>query len=93
MVNEVNITASEELALMLEYTTGESKKLVQRVRNAYIENPTTGVRESWKKLRERFGSTAIITNVYLNKLTTFPVLAPKNNKGLQELGDLLLELQ
>ena len=29
--NDVNITASEELTLMLEYTTGESKRLVQRL--------------------------------------------------------------
>ena len=78
---------------MLEYTTSESKRLVQRLRNTYIENPTAGVWESWKKLGERFGSTTVITNVHLNKLTTFPVLAPKDNKGLQELGDLLLELQ
>lgn len=89
MTNDVNITASEELALMLEYTTGESKRLVQRLHNAYIENPSAGVRESWKKL----GSTAVITNVHSNKLATFPALAPKDNKGLQELGDLLLELQ
>ena len=93
MTNDVNITVSEELALMLEYTTGESKRIVQRLCNAYIENPTAGIRESWKKLSERFGSTAVITNVHLNKLTTFPALAPKDNKGLQELGDLLLELQ
>ena len=33
---------------MLEYTTGESKRLVQRLRNAYVENPTAGVGESWK---------------------------------------------
>ena len=77
---------------MLVYTTGESKRLVQRLRNAYIENPAAGVRESWKKLGERFGSTAVITNVHLNKLATFPALAPKDNKGLQELGDLLLEI-
>ena len=93
MTNDVNITASEELALMLEYTTGESKRLVQWLRNAYVENPTAGVGESWKKLGERFGSTAVITNVHLNKLTMFPVLASKDNKGLQELGDLLLELR
>ena len=86
MANDVNITASEEL----EYTTGESKRLVQRLRNAYIENPAAGVRESWKKLGEHFGSTAVITNVHLNKLTTFPALVSKDNKGLQELG---LELQ
>lgn len=93
MTNDVNITASEELALMLEYTTGESKRLVQRLRNAYVENPTAGVGESWKKLGEHFGSTAVITNVHLNKLTMFPVLASKDKKGLQELGDLLLELR
>ena len=89
MTNDVNITASEELPLMLAYTTGQSKRLVQRLRNAYIENLAAGVQESWKKLGERFGST----NVHLNKLTTFPALAPKDNKGLQELGDLMLELQ
>ena len=80
MTNDVNITASEELALMLEYTTGESKRLVQRLRNAYVENPTAGVGESWKKLGEHFGSTAVITNVHLNKLTMFPVLASKDKK-------------
>ena len=93
MTNDVNITTGEELALMLEYTTGESERLVQRLRNAYIENSAAGVRESWKKLGERFGSTAVITNVHLNKLTTFAALAPKDSKGLQQLGDLLLELQ
>ena len=93
MTREVNITASEELALMIEHTTGESKRLVQRLRNAYAENPAAGVSESWKKLGERFGSTAIVTQVHLNKLVMFPTLSPKDNKGLQELGDLLLELQ
>ena len=38
-----------------ELTTGESKRLVQRLRNAYAENPAAGVRESWKKLGKRFG--------------------------------------
>ena len=39
MIKDVSVNSSEELSLMLEYTTGESKKLVQRLRNAYIENP------------------------------------------------------
>jgi len=93
MTREVNSTASEELALMIEYTTGESKSLVQRLHNVYAENSAAGVRESWKKLGERFGSTAVVTQVHLNKLVMFPALTPKDKKGLQELGDLLLELQ
>ena len=93
MVREVKISPSKELALMIEYTTGESKRLIQRLRNAYIVNPTEGVKESWKKLGERFGSTAVITQVHLSKLTMFPSLSAKDNKGLLELGDLLFELQ
>ena len=31
--------------------------------------------------------------MHLNKLTTFPALAPKDNKSLQELRDLLIEVQ
>lgn len=55
MVREVKISPSEELALMIEYTTGESKRLIQHLHNAYIVNPAEGVKESWKKLGERFG--------------------------------------
>ena len=93
MIRELKISPREELALMIEYITSESKRLIQRLRNAYIMKPTAGVKESYKKLGEHFGSTAVITQVHLNKLTTFPSLIAKDNKGLLELGDLLLELQ
>ena len=45
MTREVNITASDELALLVEYTTGDSKQLSQRLRNAYAENPAATMRE------------------------------------------------
>ena len=70
-----------------------SKRLIQRLRNAYIENPAKEVKECWRKLGERFGSAAVVTQVHLDKLTAFPSLNGKDNKGLQELGDLLLELK
>ena len=91
MIRNINITPSEELSLMIEYTTKESKRLVQRLRNAFIANPK-GVEAAWKKLGERFGSSAIMTQVHLHKLKTFPKISYKNNKQLHELGDLLLEL-
>ena len=93
MVRDVNITASETLTLLIENTTRESKRLVQRLRNAYVENPDEGLKEAWKKLGERFGLNAVVTQIHLNKLTMFPKIEPKDNIGLQELGDLLLELE
>ena len=93
MIREVNISPSEELSLMAEHATGDSNRFTQRLRNAYIENPPAGVKECWRNLGEHFGSTAVVTQVHPDKLTAFPSLNVKDNRGLQELGDLLLELK
>ena len=78
---------------MIENTTNESKRLVQRLRNAYIKNSEEGIKEAWRKLGKRFGSNAVVTQVHLEKLKTFPKIGNRENKRLQEFGDLLLELQ
>ena len=93
MIRHVNITPSEELSLISEYTTKNSKKLVQQLRSAYIRNPAKGVKEVWKKLDERFGTSIVLTKAHLDKLTGFPKVGYKDPKKLQELGDLLLELE
>ena len=35
---------------MIENKTNESKRLVQRLPNKYIENPEEGIKEAWRKL-------------------------------------------
>lgn len=59
----------------------------------YIENPEEGIKEAWCKLGERFGSNAVVMQVRLEKLKTFPKIGNRKNKWLQGFGDLLLELQ
>ena len=93
MIRGVNLSPSEQLSMMIENTTNKSKRLVQRLGNAYIENPEEGIKEPWRKLGERFGSNAVVTQVHLEKLKTFPKIGNRENKQLQEFGDLLLELQ
>ena len=93
MIRHVKITASEELSLISEYTTKNSKRLVQQLRSAYIRNPAKGVKEIWKKLDERFGTSIVLTKAHLDKLTDFPKVGYKDPKKLQELGDLLLQLE
>jgi hypothetical protein len=91
MIRDIHLTPSEELSLIIEYTSNESKKLAQR--NAYINKPTEGVETLWQKVSQRFGSNAVITEIHLNKLKDLPKIGFRDNKKLQELGDLLLELQ
>ena len=93
MIRGINITPHEELPLNVEYTTGESKKLAQRLRNVYINNPSQGVAILWQKLGQRLGSNTAITEVHLSKLKDFPKIAYRDNTRLQDLGDSLLELQ
>ncbi|CAB4036588.1 Hypothetical predicted protein, partial [Paramuricea clavata] len=93
MIRDIHLSPSEELSLIIEYTSNESKKLAQRLRNAYINKPTEGVEILWQKRSQRFGSNAVITEVHLNKLKDLPKIGFRDNKKLQELGDLLLELQ
>ena len=89
MIKNISITPSEELSLIIEHTTNDSKKLVQKLRNAYISNPERGVTEVWTKLGGRYGSNVVLTKAHLDKLTNIP----KDHKKLQEFGDLVLELQ
>ena len=93
MIKGVNLSFSEQLSLIIEHTTNESKRLVQRLRNAFIENPGEGLKQVWCKLGETFGSNAVVTQVHLTKLKSFPKIGFRDNKRLQEFGDLLLELQ
>ena len=93
MIKGVRISSSEKLSLLAENTTGNAKILVQKLQNAFITNPEAGVEEVWKKLDERYGSSVVLTKVHLNKLVNFPKVGYKENKKLQELGDLLLELK
>lgn len=46
MIKGVNLSPSEQLSLIIENTTNESKRLVQRLRNAYIQTPGGGIKES-----------------------------------------------
>lgn len=87
---ELDPEATGTLTLLIKNTTRESKRLVQYLRNAYVENLDEGLKEAWKKLGERFSSNAVVPQMHLNKLTMFPKIEPEDNKGLQELGDLLL---
>ena len=93
MIRGINLTSSEELNLIIEHTSDESKKLAQHIRNTYRSKPSEGVTVLWQKLAERFGSSSVITQVHLRKLSEFPKIGFRDNKKLQELGDLLLELQ
>ena len=86
MIAGVKISPSEQLSLIIEYTTNESKRLAQRLRNAYIDNPGEGLKEVWCKLGERFDSNSVVTQVHLQEINSFPTIGMQNSfKSLMNL--------
>ena len=86
MIAGVKISPSEQLSLIIEYTTNESKRLAQRLRNAYIDNPGEGLKEVWCKLGERFDSNSVVTQVHLQEIDSFPTIEMQNSfKSLMNL--------
>ena len=72
MIKGINLSPNEQLSLMIENTTNESERLVQRLCNEYINNPGEGIKEPWRRLGERFGSSAAVMQVHFERLRTFP---------------------
>ena len=77
---------SEELSLITEHTTKNSKTLVQQLCSVYIKNPAKGVKEVWKRLDERFGSSIVVTKAHLDKLTQFLNIGEKVTRAWRPLA-------
>ncbi|XP_064461872.1 uncharacterized protein LOC135372079 [Ornithodoros turicata] len=91
--NNLDITASEELDLMVKWLGRESSRHVRRLRSVHINNPSAGVRMAWERLDETFGSAEAIENALLKRLDGFSKISNNDHPRLRELGDLLLELE
>ena len=75
---------------MIEHTL-MSRRTWSSVYVTHVDNPELGA-QVVLKIEERFGSKAVVTPVQLTKVQDFPKIGSKENKNLQDLGDLLLEL-
>ena len=63
------------------------------MRAANAKYPEKGVKRTWERLDERYGSSEMIHAVLLFKLNEFPKLGPKDSVKLYELSDTLSEIE
>nr|XP_057920014.1 uncharacterized protein LOC131111058 isoform X1 [Doryrhamphus excisus]XP_057920015.1 uncharacterized protein LOC131111058 isoform X1 [Doryrhamphus excisus]XP_057920016.1 uncharacterized protein LOC131111058 isoform X1 [Doryrhamphus excisus]XP_057920018.1 uncharacterized protein LOC131111058 isoform X1 [Doryrhamphus excisus]XP_057920019.1 uncharacterized protein LOC131111058 isoform X1 [Doryrhamphus excisus] len=93
VIRGLNLTAREELDLLLRWLGPESSTQAMRIRSAHVHNITAGVALVWERLDDNYGSPEVIENALLSKLENFPKISNKDNQRLRELGDILLEIQ
>jgi len=90
---ELNLTAREELDLMVKWLGKDSSEQVKRIRSVHVLNAIAAVSMAWQRLEECYGAPEVIENALLKKIENLPKLSNKDNHKLRELGDILLELE
>lgn len=90
---DINLTYSQELDLLVKWLGKESSEHVKRIRAVYATNPKAALQLSWDRLSECYAMAEVVENALFKKLDSFPRLTNRDNVKLRELGDLLLELR
>lgn len=93
VTKELDLTAREELDLLIKWLGPASSVQAMRIRSAHVHNPTAGVNMIWQRLEDSYGSPEIIEHALLQKLENFPKISNKDGQRLRELGDILREVE
>ncbi|CAI5671390.1 unnamed protein product [Oreochromis niloticus] len=91
-IQDLELTASEELDLLVKWLGKESSEHVKRIRAAHITNPEAALNLSWLRLQECYATPEVIECALFKRLDCFPRLTLRENIKLRELSDLLMEL-
>lgn len=89
---DLGLTYSEELDLLVKWLGKESGEHVKRIRAVHVSNPRAALHLSWDRLQECYGTAEMVENALFKRLDSFPRLTAKDNAKLRELSDLLMEL-
>lgn len=88
----LDLTASEELDLLIKWLGNESSDRIRRIRAVYVTDPQAALHLSWTRLKECYVTPEVIESALFKRLDSFPCLSSKENIKLSELSDLLMEL-
>ncbi|KAK3710874.1 hypothetical protein QZH41_004275 [Actinostola sp. cb2023] len=88
MIDDADVTPAQEMNYLRNFTKGEVQNVVDNFRKRHHTDLAVVLRELWRELERRFGNTAAITNVLLERLTHAANFSEKYLPGLQAFADL-----
>jgi hypothetical protein len=86
--NDPNLSPSQEIAYLRNYTKGNAQDLVNHFRKRQQDDPAVTLHEFWKELEQRFGNTAILTDALLQRLRDSTKFTPRDKTKLQAFADV-----
>ena len=92
LVDSVPVSSQQELHLLYQQLEGRAKKVVEQLQ-FLIGDPERAPTEARKRLRERFGHSAILSEDVEVKLTNWPKVGNSDARGMQEFSDFLQQVE
>ncbi|XP_073488870.1 uncharacterized protein [Aquarana catesbeiana] len=90
---DLELNASEEADLLVNWLGNESSEHARRIRDININYPSRGLSMIWERVDECYGSPEVIENSLFKRIDDFPRIPNKGYQKLRELSDLVTELQ
>ncbi len=92
-VSGLNLTASEEMDLLVKWLGKESAEHAKRMRSVHINQPSKGLNMIWTRLEECYGAPEVIERALFRRVESFPRISSRDYSKLHELSDLLMEIE
>ncbi|XP_056017478.1 uncharacterized protein LOC130053872 [Ostrea edulis] len=92
VVSELNLSAAEEVDLLIRYLGPESKKSAITIRSANYSDPNCAKDRIWQRLSDRYARPEMVESSVKQKLLSFPKITNKDFKRLYELVDIVVEI-
>ena len=93
VVRELNVSAFEEMDLLVKWLGPVSSASARSIRSANAENPERGVEKIWERLEDRYGRPEMVESALKTKLNNFPKITTRDYGKLFELSDILSEIE
>ncbi|KAK3752635.1 hypothetical protein QZH41_000499 [Actinostola sp. cb2023] len=88
MIEDADVTPAQEMNYLRNFTIGEVQNVVDNFRRRHHSDLSVVLQQLWSELEKRFGNTAAITNVLIQRLSQKAEFDEKDLRGLQTFADL-----
>ena len=92
LVDSAPVSAQQKLHLLYQHLDGKAKRVVEQLQYM-IGDPGKAYQEARKKLKERFGHSAVLSVEFENKLSNWPKIGNNDAEGIQQFGDFLQQVE
>ena len=88
LIDSVPVAPRQKWHLLFQHLEGRAKKVLEQLR-FMTDDPEKACKESRKRLKHRFGNSAILSADFEKRLTNWPKIGNNDAKGIQAFSDFL----